>query len=64
MFIRAQQEEFIASIAQSFDVGDYDYLPPDQLQALNKLIANAWDALKLDKDVDARIRDIQQMLGH
>lgn len=63
MTSRAQQEEYLASIAQSFDVGDFDYLPPDQMQALNDLIAAAWKTLKEGGDVDAQISKIQQALG-
>lgn len=62
MTSRAQQEEYLASIAQSFDVGDFDYLPPDQMQALNDLIAAAWKTLKEGGDVDAQIGKIQQAL--
>ncbi|MBD3882819.1 hypothetical protein IFO70_13685 [Phormidium tenue FACHB-886] len=63
MTSRAQQEEFLASIAQSFDAGDFDYLSPDKMQSLNNLIAVAWKALAQGGDVDAQISEIRQALG-
>lgn len=63
MTSRAEQEEYLASIAQSFDAGDFDYLPPDQMQSLNDLIAAGWKALEQGGDVDAQISKIQQALG-
>ncbi len=63
MSTHAQQEETLATLAQSFDAGDFDYLPPKQLKQLNQMIADAWAALKQeDGDVDSRIGEIQQML--
>jgi hypothetical protein len=64
MSSRAEQEEYLASIAQAFDVGDFDYLPPDQMQTLNDLIAAAWQALKQGEDVDSHIDKIEQARGH
>jgi hypothetical protein len=64
MTSRAQQEEYLASIAQAFDAGDFDYLPPDQMQSLNDLIAVGWRALEQGGDVEAQINKIQQALGH
>lgn len=58
----AQQQEYLASIAQAFDVGEFDYLPPKDLQALNALIAAGWQALKQGSDVDAQINEIEQFL--
>ncbi|NJR64854.1 MAG: hypothetical protein HC772_05305 [Leptolyngbyaceae cyanobacterium CRU_2_3] len=63
MLARSQQEGYLASISQSFDVGDFDYLPPADLQSLDILIAEAWQALRQQENVDARILDIQQALG-
>lgn len=63
MTSRPQQEEYLASIAQSFDAGDFDYLSPDKMQSLNSLIAAAWKALEQGGDVDTRISEIQQALG-
>jgi hypothetical protein len=63
MASRAQQEEYLASIAQAFDVGDFEYLPPDQMQSLNALIADAWNTLKQGGDVEAQISKIQKALG-
>jgi hypothetical protein len=63
MSSRAEQEEYLASIAQAFDVGDFEYLPPDQMQALNDLIAAAWKALEQGEDVDAHIEKIEQARG-
>jgi hypothetical protein len=63
MSSRAEQEEYLASIAQAFDVGDFDYLPPDQMQALNDLIAAAWKALEQGADVAPHIDKIEQARG-
>ena len=63
MSSRSQQEEYLASVAQAFDVGDFEYLPPDKMQSLNELIAAAWKALEQNKDADAQISEIQQALG-
>ncbi|HEY9641054.1 MAG TPA: hypothetical protein V6C57_11260 [Coleofasciculaceae cyanobacterium] len=63
MLTRSQQEGYLASISQYFDVGDFDYLTPEELHSLEVLIAEAWQALKQEEDVDARISDIQQALG-
>lgn len=63
MATRSQQEEYLASIAQSYDVGDFDYLPPDDLQSLNALIASAWETLKQDGDVDTQISKIEKAVG-
>jgi hypothetical protein len=63
MFTRSQQEGYLASISQFFDVGDFDYMPPAELHSLDILIAEAWQALRQQEDVDARISDIQRALG-
>ena len=63
MSSRSQQEEYLASVAQAFDVGDFEYLPPDKMQSLNDLIAAAWKTLKQNEDADAQISEIQQALG-
>jgi len=60
MTSRSQQQEYLASVAQAFDVGDYEYLSPDKLQSLDQLIANGWKALKQGEDIDACISQIQQ----
>jgi hypothetical protein len=60
---RSQQEEYLASVAQAFDVGDFEYLPPDKMQSLNDLIAVAWKALEQNEDAEAQINEIQQALG-
>lgn len=62
MTTRAQQEEYLASIAQAYDVGDFDYLPPDELRSLNDLIAEAWKIFKQNGDVDAQISQIKQAI--
>jgi len=64
MSIRDQQEGYLASIAQAFDVGDFDYLSPEELQSLDSLIANAWQAFKQGKDANSEISEIEQALGH
>lgn len=64
MSSREQQQEFLASIAQGFDAGDFDYLPPEQMQALNAQIAEAWNALKQGEAIDPQIEQIQTFLGH
>jgi hypothetical protein len=61
MASRAEQEEYLASIAQAVDVGDFDYLPPDQIRVLNDLIAAAWNALKQGEDVAPHIDKIEQV---
>lgn len=63
MSTREQQKEYLASIAQAFDVGDFDYLPPNDLQSLNALIADAWKALEQSGDVDAQISKIEKAIG-
>jgi hypothetical protein len=63
MLTRSQQEGYLASISQYFDVGDFDYLPSAELHSLDVLIAEAWQALKQQEDVDDRIFNIQQALG-
>lgn len=60
----AEQEEFLASIAQAFDVGQFDYLSPQEMQSLNDLIAAAWHAFKQGEDVDVHIKKIEQAIGH
>lgn len=62
MSSRSQQEEYLASVAQAFDVGDFEYLSPDKMQSLNDLIAVAWKALEHDGDADAQINEIQKAL--
>jgi hypothetical protein len=63
MTTRAQQEGYLASIAQAYDVGDFDYLPPDELQSLNGLIAEVWKIFKQNGDVDAQISQIKKAIG-
>jgi hypothetical protein len=63
MTSRSQQQEYLASIAQAFDVGDYEYLSPDKLQSLDQLIANGWKTLKQGGDIDTCISQIQQATG-
>ncbi|MBE9180914.1 hypothetical protein IQ268_20350 [Oculatella sp. LEGE 06141] len=63
MATRPQQEEYLASIAQSFDVGDFDYLPPEDLQSLNALIAEAWEKFKQGEDIEAQIDAIAKVRG-
>ncbi len=60
MSTRAQQEEYLASIAQAYDVGDFDYLPPGDLQSLNALIAEAWKIFEQGGDLDTQISRIEQ----
>jgi hypothetical protein len=58
------QAGYLASITQSFDVGDFDYLSPQEMNALNRLIANAWQSLAkhADGDVDTQISAIEQAI--
>ena len=63
MSSRSQQEEYLASVAQAFDVGDFEYLSPDKMQSLNDLIAAAWKTLGQNENADAQINEIQQALG-
>jgi hypothetical protein len=58
------QAGYLASITQSFDVGDFDYLSPQDMNALNRLIANAWQAFgkHADGDVDIQINAIEQAI--
>lgn len=62
MRTQADQKEYLASIAQGFDVGDFDYLPPQAMQSLNSLIADAWKAFKDGADINAQIDDIEQFI--
>jgi len=64
MSIRDQQEGYLASIAQAFDVGDFDYLSPEELQSLDSLIANAWKTFRQGKDINSEISEIEKALGH
>jgi hypothetical protein len=61
---RDQQEGYLASIAQAFDVGDFDYLSPDELRSLDTLIANAWKAFGQGEDANREINEIEKALGH
>lgn len=63
MATREQQEEYLASIAQAYDVGDFDYLAPGDLRSLDALIADAWQAMKQDGDVEAQIRKLEKAIG-
>ncbi|PSB22885.1 hypothetical protein C7B61_14015 [filamentous cyanobacterium CCP1] len=60
---RDQQKGYLASIAQSFDVGDFDYMSPEELRALDTLIANAWKTFKEGEDVNGAINEIETALG-
>lgn len=64
MSMRDQQEGYLASIAQAFDVGDFDYLSPEELRSLDSLIANAWKAFEQGKDPNSEINEIEKALGH
>lgn len=61
---RDQQEGYLASIAQAFDVGDFDYLSPEELRSLDSLIANAWQAFGQGRDAINEISEIEKALGH
>ncbi len=63
MTTRAQQEEYLASIAQAFDVGDFESLDPKDLRSINALIAEAWKAFEQGGDVDAWIAKLEQATG-
>lgn len=63
MSLRDQQEGYLASIAQAFDVGDFDYLTLEELHSLDTLIANAWDAFRQGEDVENEISEIEKALG-
>jgi hypothetical protein len=62
MTTRAQQEEYLASIAQAYDVGDFDYLPPGELRSLNDLIAEGRKIFKQNGDVDTQINHINKAI--
>ena len=62
MTSQSQQKEYLASISQAFDVGDFDYLSPGEMQTLNQLIAAGWSALKSDADVDDQIDAIEKFI--
>lgn len=64
MSTREQQEGYLASIAQAYDVGDFDYLPPENLQSLNALIAEAWKIFEQGGEIDAQVSRIEQAIGH
>lgn len=64
MTTRAQQEAYLASIAQAFDVGDFESLSPSAMRSLNVLIAEAWKAFEQGEDVDAWIVKLEQATGH
>jgi hypothetical protein len=64
MSTRDQQEGYLASIAQAFDVGDFDYFSPEELRSLDSLIANAWRAFGQGKDANSEISEIEKALGH
>lgn len=61
---RDQQQGYLASIAQAFDVGDFDYLSPEELRSLDTLIANAWKVFGQGEDADREINEIEKALGH
>jgi hypothetical protein len=62
-YTRIQQEGFLASISQAFDVGDFEYLAPQDLNALNILIANVWQAFTQSEDIGDRMDEIGLTLG-
>lgn len=62
MRTRSQQQAFLVSIAQGFDVGDFDYMPPQDMAALNILIAEAWQAFSHEGDGEAQIGQIEQFI--
>ncbi len=59
-----QQKGYLASIAQAFDAGDFGYMSPEELHALDTLIANAWKTLAEGEDVNGAINEIEMALGH
>jgi non-homologous end joining protein Ku len=63
MSSRTEQEEYLASVAQAFDVGDFDYLPPEQMQSLNALIAAAWQAFRQGEAIDSYQEQIEQAIN-
>jgi HAMP domain-containing protein len=63
MSTRDQQEGYLASIAQAFDAGDFDYLSPDELRSLDTLIASAWNTFRQGGDMNSEIGEIEQLLG-
>jgi hypothetical protein len=63
MTTRVQQEEYLASISQAFDVGDFESLDPKALRSINALIAEAWKAFAQGEDVDAWIAKLEQEIG-
>jgi hypothetical protein len=58
-----QQKGYLASIAQYFDAGDFDYMSPEELHALDTLIANAWKTFAAGEDVNRAISEIEMALG-
>lgn len=64
MSLRDQQGGYLASIAQAYDVGDFDYLTPEELRSLDSLIANAWETFKQGEQIDKEISEIDKVLGH
>lgn len=61
MTSRAQQEEYLATVAQSFDAGDYDFLSPEKMRELNSLIAAAWKTLRAGGEIEVQLNEIQQL---
>lgn len=61
---QAQQEGYLASVAQAVDAGEFDYLSPEEMQSLNSLIAAAWQAFRQGENVDTQIDKIEQAIGH
>lgn len=62
MYSRERQAGYLASVAQSFDVGDFDYLPPQKMQALNILIADAWHAYGQKINIEAQMNAIEEAI--
>ena len=60
---RADQEEYLASVAQAIDAGEFDYLRPAEMDTLNTLIAEAWKALEQGEAVETQIDKIEQAIG-
>jgi hypothetical protein len=62
MYSRERQAGYLASVAQSFDVGDFDYLPPQEMRTLNALIATAWKTFGQQVNIEDQITAIEQAI--
>jgi hypothetical protein len=62
MYSRERQAGYLAAVSQSFDVGDFDYLPPQKMQALNVLIADAWHTYGQKINIEAQMSAIEQAI--